>query len=65
MITLEDYKNLIDFFDIIAVPEELTNFVAKLRVMYEELSYRDEVQKKLAEYRSKLEELNKNDSKEE
>lgn len=65
MITLEDYKNLIDLFDRIAVPEELTNFVAKLRVMYEELSYRDEVQKKLAEYRSKLEELNKNDSKEE
>ena len=65
MITLEDYKNLINLFDRIAVPEELTNFVAKLRVMYEELSYRDEVQKKLAEYRSKLEELNKNDSKEE
>ena len=65
MITLDDYKNLIDLFDRIAVPEELTNFVAKLRVMYEELSYRDEVQKKLAEYRSKLEELNKNDSKEE
>lgn len=61
MITLEDYKNLIELFDRIAVPEELTNFVAKLKVMYEELSYRDEVQKKLAEYRSKLEELNKND----
>lgn len=61
MITLEDYKNLINLFDNIEVPEELTNFVAKLRVMYEELTYREEIQKKLGEFRAKLEELDKKD----
>ena len=61
MITLEDYKNLLEHFNNIEVPENLKNFVEKLTVMYEELTYRDEVQKKLAGFREKLEELNKND----
>lgn len=61
MITLEDYKNLLNLFENIEVPEELKNFVAKLRVMYEELTYREEIQKKLAYFRKQLEELSKND----
>lgn len=61
MITLEDYKNLLDYFNNVEVPENLKNFVDKLTVMYEELTYRDEVQKKLTGFREKLEELNKND----
>ena len=61
MITLEDYKNLLEHFNNIEVPENLKNFVEKLTVMYEELTYRDEVQKKLAGFREKLEELSKNE----
>lgn len=61
MITLEDYKNLLEYFNNIEVPENLKNFVEKLTVMYEELTYRDEVQKKLAGFREKLEELSKNE----
>lgn len=61
MITLEDYKNLLDFFENIEVPEELKNFVEKLKVMYEELTYREEIQKHLKELRTRLEELSKND----
>ena len=61
MITLEDYKNLLEHFNAIEVPENLKNFVEKLTVMYEELTYRDEVQKKLAGFREKLEELSKNE----
>lgn len=64
MITLEDYKNLIEYFTYSSIPVELENFVAKITVMYEELKYREEVQEKLQSYREKLDELNKKDIKE-
>lgn len=62
MITLEDYKNLIEYFTYSSVPKELEHFVAKLQVIYEELTYREEVQKHLQELHEKLNELSKKDA---
>lgn len=59
MITVEDYKNLIEYFDSIEVPENLKNFVAKLKLIYEELLYRQEVQEKINGIHKQLEELSK------
>lgn len=59
MITIDDYKNLIEYFDSIEVPENLNNFVEKLKVMYEEILYREEVSKKIEELHKRLEELSK------
>ncbi len=57
MIFKEDYKNLLEFFETHAIPDELTNFVEKLKIIYEELNYREEVQKKIEELHNKLNEL--------
>lgn len=57
MIFKEDYKNLLEFFETHAIPDELTNFVEKLKLIYEELNYREEVQKKIEEIHNKLNEL--------
>lgn len=62
MITLDDYKNLIEYFTYSAVPVELENFVAKLQVIYEELTYREEVQKHLQELHEKLNKLSEKDN---
>lgn len=59
MITVDDYKNLIEYFDSIEVPENLKNFVEKLKVMYEEILYREEVSKKIQDLHKRLEELSK------
>lgn len=64
MITKEDYKNLIEFFEVHAVPENLENFIAKLKVIYEELEYREEVSKKIEDIHKRLEELSNKDVKE-
>lgn len=61
MITKEDYKNLLEHFEVIKVPENLVNFVEKLKVIYEELNYREEVQEKLSKLHNRLNELSKKD----
>lgn len=65
MITLKDYENLIRYFEENETPEELKNFMDKLKVMYESIKYKEEVQKKIKEFDNKLMELSKNDEKEE
>ena len=62
MITKEDYKNLLDHFEVVAIPENLVNFVEKLKVIYEELNYREEVSNKFTELHNRLNELSKKDS---
>lgn len=62
MITIKDYENLIIYFANHEVPENLKNFTEKLKVMYEEILYRDEADKKINEFHEKLKELNKNDN---
>ena len=59
MITIDDYKNLIEYFDGIETPENLKNFVEKLKVMYEEILYREEAKEKIENFHKKLEELSK------
>lgn len=61
MITKEDYKNLLEHFEVVAIPENLVNFVEKLKVIYEELNYREEVQEKISELHNRLNELSKKD----
>lgn len=61
MITKEDYKNLLEHFEVIKVPENLENFVEKIKVIYEELNYREEVQEKLSKLHNRLNELSKKD----
>lgn len=63
MITKEDYKNLLEHFEVIKVPENLENFVEKIKVIYEELNYREEVTEKLTEIHNRLNELSKKDVK--
>lgn len=65
MITLKDYENLIKYFEENETPEELKNFMDKLKVMYESIKYKEEVQKKIKEFDNKLMELSKNDEREE
>lgn len=57
MITIADYKNLLDYFHENEIPENLKNFVAKLEIMYEEILYREEVQGKLTDFNNKIKEL--------
>ena len=57
MITIDDYKNLLDYFEVNAIPENLSKFVEKLRIMYEEILYREEVQGKLNDFNEQLKKL--------
>ena len=57
MITIDDYKNLLDYFEVNAIPENLNKFVEKLRIMYEEILYREEVQGKLNDFNEQLKKL--------
>ena len=59
MISLEDYKNLTEYFNVNAVPAELENFVKKINIIYEELLYREEVQAKIKALHEKLDEIDK------
>lgn len=66
MITLEDYKNLLDLFKNLKeenkMPSNLELFAEKLAVIYEELTYRNEVDAKLKEIREKLNALDKKEA---
>ena len=57
MISLDDYNNLLAYFEVHAIPEELENFVKKLEIMRDEIVYRKEAEEKIKEYRDKLMEL--------
>ena len=61
MITKKDYENLIIYFSNNTVPENFKNFVEKLKVMKEELDYREEIRNKIDELHKRLEELSNND----
>jgi hypothetical protein len=63
MITLEDYNNLLAYFEVHAVPDELENFVKKLEVMRDEIVYRKQAEEKIKEYRDKLMELSEKEEK--
>lgn len=63
MITLEDYNNLLAYFEVHAVPEELENFVKKLSIMRDEIVYRKEAEEKIKSYRDQLMELSANEEK--
>ena len=63
MITKDDYKNLLEFFETHAIPENLENFIEKLKVIYEELNYREEVQKKIEDLHNRLNKLSEKEEK--
>ena len=63
MITKEDYKNLLEYFEVHAIPENLENFIEKLKVIYEELNYREEVQKKIEDLHNRLNKLSEKEEK--
>ena len=54
MIKIEDYENLIKYFEEHECPENLKLFIEKLKIMYEEILYREESKKKLDELRDRL-----------
>lgn len=47
MITKEDYKNLLEFFEGISVPDNLKVFIKKIRLIYEQLVLSEEFQEKV------------------
>ena len=57
MISLDDYNNLLAYFEVHAIPEELEVFVKKLEIMRDEIVFRKDAEEKLKEYRDKLMEL--------
>lgn len=61
MITKEDYENLLAYFEIHAVPEELTKFVEKLKILYDILLLNEKFQAENGELNDKLRELIKKD----
>ena len=61
MITKEDYKNLLEYFEIHAVPEELTDFVEKLKILYDILLLNEKFQAESGELNDKLREYIKKD----
>ena len=64
MITLKDYENLLKYFEEHEIPEELKNMIEKLKVMREEILYRQEAQDKIKSYQNRLAELSANDKEE-
>lgn len=64
MITLKDYENLLKYFEEHEIPEELKNMIEKLKVMRDEILYRQEAQEKIKSYQNRLAELSANDKEE-
>ena len=64
MITLKDYENLLKYFEEHEIPEELKNMIEKLKVMREEILYRQEAQDRIKSYQNRLAELSANDKEE-
>lgn len=63
MITLEDYNNLLNYFEVHAVPDELENFVKKLEIMRDEIVYRKEAEEKIKGFRDALMKLSEDEEK--
>lgn len=59
MFNLDDYKNILDYFNENPIPEDskydkLRKTVKKLEISFEEINYRKEVSEKIKEYQEKL-----------
>lgn len=65
MIRLEDYNNLLAYFEVHAIPEELESFVKKIEIMRDEIVYRKEADEKIKGYRDALMKLSEQEEKEE
>lgn len=63
MITIEDFDNVLGYFSEHEVPENLTNFIAKLKIMREEILYRKESQEKLKYFNDELLKLSEQEKK--
>lgn len=63
MIKIEDYKNLIKYFEEHETPDNLKLFIEKLKVMYEEILYRKESQEKMQEFEERLRKLSESEEK--
>lgn len=63
MIKIEDYENLIKYFEEHEIPDNLKLFIEKLKVMYEEILYRKESQEKMQEFEERLRKLSESEEK--
>lgn len=54
MITKEDFEALIEFLDVVKVPENLEKFHEKIKIMYEEILLREETQEKIKDIHDRL-----------
>ncbi len=63
MIKIEDYENLIKYFEEHETPDNLKLFIEKLKVMYEEILYRKESQEKMQEFEERLRKLSESEEK--
>lgn len=57
MIKIEDYENLIKYFEEHETPDNLKIFIEKIRIMYKEILYRKESQEKMQEFEEALRKL--------
>ena len=64
MITLEDYENLLKYFEENPIPDNLVIFIEKLKIMRDEILFRKDAQDKLKEFQDRLAGLSANDEKE-
>lgn len=63
MISVKDYENLIKYLEEKGIPTELEVFYEKLKVMYEEILYRQESNEKLKGFHDKLMKLSEKEEK--
>lgn len=63
MITKEDYENLLEYFEVHAIPDNLEEFIEKLKILYESLLLNEEYQKKNGEINDKLRKYFEKDNK--
>ena len=54
MIKIEDYENLINYFNEHECPDNLKLFLEKIKIMYQEILYREESKKQLDSFRDQL-----------
>lgn len=54
MVTKEDYKNLLEYFETHAIPEELEEFIEKLKILYDILLLQEKYQIESGELNDKL-----------
>lgn len=54
MVTKEDYKNLLEYFETHAIPKELEKFIEKLKILYDILLLQEKYQIESGELNDKL-----------